>query len=276
MPINLNASTPIVDEVMRFGGIFGGYTYPIPGTTPPYPPAVDLVESCSPTSSASNSDWQASTPPMPTPRAHGNAVLLPDGSTFVVGGTTDSRNSSSANLLKKAELLLPQGIWRQVPDMAVGRGYHSTAMLLPSGKVLVAGGEGRDKHTGNDDYQIYNPPYLFRGPRPKITTISHGQWAYDPNGTNPTYTIDYTLEGPVGGSDVSIEKVVLMRPGATTHHSDFDQRAVILKQEASPNPGATVAVRAPRHTRDAPKGYYMVFLVSNKGVPSKAGWIRLQ
>jgi hypothetical protein len=41
--------------------------------------------------------------------------------------------------------------------------YHSAAMLLPSGKVMMAG-------WNNTKIELYSPPYLFNGARPVIST----------------------------------------------------------------------------------------------------------
>ena len=61
------------------------------------------------------------------------------------------------------------------------RCYHSTAVLLPDGRVLSAGSgefilnEGTPQQVANDpqdthrDAQVFSPPYLFKGPRPEIT-----------------------------------------------------------------------------------------------------------
>ena len=71
------------------------------------------------------------------------------------------------------------------PAPAIIRNYHSTALLLPSGRVLVAGGEFRKYYefacgsmgmpvaiSGPSDYQIWSPPYLFGGARPAILSVS--------------------------------------------------------------------------------------------------------
>ena len=77
-----------------------------------------------------------------------------------------------------------------------------------------------------------------------------------------------------------------MRPGAVTHHYDSDQRCVQLTVQTVPGSSqiqlwTTLGIpqkntpNTPSENR-APKGYYMMFLVTNAGVPSVAHWVKLQ
>jgi len=164
------------------------------------------------------------------------------------------------------------------------RDYHSSAVLLPDGSVLVAGGDGRCI-----DYSIYNPPYLqphdyarpvwTNGP-PLINGVGSGNY-------NTAYEYPFSLPG-----GATVTKVVLMRPGSTTHHSDFDQRYVEVESEVfvpPPPPGGPLGLVSVRFwtpvglprpanagTNAAPPGWYMVFLISNNNIPSIAGWLNLQ
>ena len=54
--------------------------------------------------------------------------------------------------------------WTTLASMATYRGYHSTAFVLPDGRVVSAGGEDVGANA-----EIFSPPYLFQGPRPTIT-----------------------------------------------------------------------------------------------------------
>ncbi len=63
--------------------------------------------------------------------------------------------------------------WRLGPAQVEDRGYHSTAILLPSGKVWSAGDNKHPVEPGGgfaltDTAELYSPPYLYKGTRPKI------------------------------------------------------------------------------------------------------------
>ena len=115
------------------------------------------------------------------------------------------------------------------------------------------------------DYEIYVPSYIdCGGNRPTInqapTILNYDQLSY---------AIDYSIQVD------AVEEVILMRPGSTTHHFDFDQRMVKLK--ATVTPPNSISFDAPTITEMsmAPPGYYMLFLVSDQGIPSVATWVHL-
>ncbi|MBI5851537.1 MAG: DUF1929 domain-containing protein [Planctomycetes bacterium] len=209
-----------------------------------------------------------------------NTVLLPDGAILVLGGSaTDYFAAPAANAVP---VVIPEiyrrslNTWVAQTPQVSPRMYHSTAALLPSGKVVSAGGDIR-----SSDYEIFTPDYLLCGAtRPAFAGATPSVMNF-----GGVYTIGHATL-PAG---VSIARVVLMRPCSVTHHSDMDQRYVELAL-VPPPPGVfpiedTVLVQAPampNHTGtaqgsiQAPPGFYMVFLISSLGTPSVARWVWLQ
>jgi Domain of unknown function (DUF1929)/FG-GAP-like repeat len=203
------------------------------------------------------------------PRMHLNAVLLPDHTVLVSGGSLKQEDEPLARL--QAEIYDPaSNIWKLAARASVPRLYHSTAVLLPDGRVVAAGGnpeggsqvdwEPPDKEE-EMRLEVYSPPYLFRGPRPTITSAPK----------NCTYGQTISIQSPQAGS---IRWVSIIRPGVTTHSFDNSQRLVDL--DIVSQAGHTVKVGLTNNPNLAPPGWYMLFLVDTNGVPSVAEWIHLQ
>jgi hypothetical protein len=201
--------------------------------------------------------WRA-TVPMHHARAFHNMTVLPDGTVLTVGGDTDGSLGNVDAAVFEAELWSPQAeTWARLPPMQTPRLYHSSALLLPDGRVVVAGG---GKGDGPDQYsaEIYSPPYLFRGARPTITSApATAQWGS---------TIF------VGTPDANITSVSLIRLNTTTHGFDHDQRFQNLSFTPA---GAGLNVQMPANGNVAPPGYYMLFILNSTGVPSIASYLRL-
>jgi PKD repeat protein len=201
---------------------------------------------------AADPQWRE-TAPMAFPRRRMNTPILLDGTIMAVGGTRQADDKTQAIL--DGEIWNPETErWTTVAAMSEARMYHSTALVLPDGRVVTAGGEA----DGRLRAQVYSPPYLFKGPRPVISS-SPGSAGY---GSRFTVSTDAT----------DIAKVALLRPSGVTHAIDMNQRYVPLSFTKS---GTTLDVAAPRSANDAPPGYYMLVVTNAQGVPSVATWVRL-
>ncbi|PZV06945.1 MAG: hypothetical protein DCF22_22880 [Leptolyngbya sp.] len=206
--------------------------------------------------------------PMQLPRLHLNAVLLPDRTVFVTGGSLKQEDTPLARL--QAEIYDPAtNTWSLMGAATVPRLYHSTALLLPDGRVVAAGGnpEGGGSVAWEPPdpeeemrLEIFNPPYLFKGPRPTIAPLPT-EWQYGQT---------VTLRSPQAGS---IRWVSLIKNGVTTHSFDSGQRLVDV--EILSQAGGTIQVRVTDNPNLAPPGWYMLFLTDTNGVPSIARWVHL-
>ena len=211
---------------------------------------------------ARQADGWKTGPSMNTGRSHQNTVLLPDGGMVAVGGGYGDRAPLGQWMTgpehRAVELYEPAtGSWRLGAAQQEGRAYHSTALLLPDGRVLSAGDDINGSPNG-DTAEIYEPPYLHSGPRPTITSAPEGlMW-------NDGFRV---------GTPDAVTRAVLMAPGAVTHANDMSQRHVELEVTGRAS-GQGVDLRAPANANAAPPGYYMLFVLEN-GIPSVARWVRL-
>ena len=207
----------------------------------------------------SSPTWRE-TAPMAYPRTFHNLTLLPDGTVLASGGMSTSDGVDLTKAVLPAEIWDPTTeTWRTVASLTTGREYHSTALLLPDGRVLMAGG-GQLPGRATNIYsgEIYSPPYLFKGARPTITSV--------PSIVN--YGSSFTVATP---DAASIQKVALIRTPSVTHAFDENQRYIPLSFTTG---SGQLTVQAPSNGNIAPPGYYMLFILNGNGVPSVASFVR--
>jgi hypothetical protein len=186
-----------------------------------------------------------------------NLIYLADGSLLAVGGNQYWHYQDPVEQPELRNTATEQ--WTLMAAQIGPRGYHSTALLLPDGRVVSAGSDS-GLPTQND-YEIFSPPYLFNGPRPSITSAP----------SSITYGQTFTITTP---DAANIANVAIIRPGATTHanHMD-DQRYVDLTWTAQ---AGQLTAMAPPSPNNAPPGYYMLVIVNSGGVPSIMPFVQLQ
>ena len=193
---------------------------------------------------------------MTYPRYNENLVLLADGTVLAVGG--GGGGGEYTNPVLTPELYDPKtSQWTVMAAQAVTRAYHSTAVLLPDGRVVSAGSD-----TGVSTqitYEIFSPPYLFKGARPVIQTPP----------TSLTYAAKFNI---ITANASTITRVALVKPGATTHADDFDQRYVDLTFTVG---AKGIQATAPANGSQAPPGYYMLVIVNSNDVPSVMPFLQL-
>jgi hypothetical protein len=221
-----------------------------------------------PTNTAEMIDLAAATPtwslvaPMNIGRRQTNATILPDGMVLVTGGTSQCGFTNEAGAVFAAEIWDPNGSttgdgkgkWTQMATAGVVRVYHSTTVLLADGRVLSTGSGDGGGVTQQYSYEIYSPPYLFKGARP----------TYNLGSGTLRYGVPFLVTTPNGAS---IRKVTLIRLSSSTHAFDMGQRLNTLPFTPAAD-GQSLTITPPAAGRLAPPGPYRLFLVNDKGVPS--------
>jgi hypothetical protein len=166
---------------------------------------------------------------------------------LVTGGTSGFGHNNASTAVFAAELWNPATeTWTMLASASVPRLYHSSAMLLPDGRVMTNGGDRIS------DVEVFSPPYLFKGARPTMSgvpaSIGWGQ--------------QFTVQSP---DAANIGKVTLIRLGSPTHAFDMNQRLNVLQFTRA---AGTVSITTPPNANLAPPGHYMLFIVNGNGVPS--------
>jgi len=228
---------------------------------------------------SANNDSFSSTPtgPLNNARWFSTAVVLPTGNVLAFNGANrdDVLLPGTSFPVQQTEQFDPTtNTWTPMATSIDPRTYHNTAILLPTGQVLVGGNApistlyaynqtlpgGFSNDFRDPSFEIYNPPYLNWGiPQPTITD------APDEVHYGGTMTVT-TKEDPA-----DISKIALVRNTALTHLVDGDQKTIDLPILS--RSGHTLTVATPPDGNVAPPGSYMLFAdeTTSKGlIPSVA------
>lgn len=208
-------------------------------------------------------------------RANACATLLPTGQVLVTGGWPGNAQADDVDAATLEPELYTPGIdwaagdfsdtsdeeWVTIPEPAPNRrGYHSTALLLPDGRVWH-GGSTTTAEPLNKEIDLFAPDYVEMAGRPVISSAP----------TNIGYSMGFTVDTPQANQ---ITRVALMRCGSITHGFNTDQRYVGLSFSVSD--ANSLSVVSPPDGRIAPPGYYLLWLIDEAGRPcQRASFLRV-
>ncbi|XP_042021042.1 aldehyde oxidase GLOX1-like [Salvia splendens] len=280
-------------------------TYPtLPGGTPGTTPARLCAPTCSYERAYNNRDfvealntcgririndpdpqWVMET--MPLARVMGDMLLLPDGNVLIINCAAFG---TAAWELGRSPVLSPvlyypdnqPGLRFEVQNpTTTPRMYHSSAILLRDGRVIVGGSNPHEFYNFTNvlfptdlTLESFSPPYLdpqFGYLRP---------WILSPvSGSEVGYWQDVMIRFSVGsGRVVKIKIMVTMiAPAFATHSFSMNQRLLILDGwdvKAVGRSKYQLRVRMPGSGNFAPGGYYLLFVV-HRDIPSEGIWIHI-
>lgn len=197
-------------------------------------------------------------------RHHPATVGLPDGRVLVIAG----HNMTGDLGVLGAQYIDPANgfaVTDAPGGMAQPRGYHTVSLLLPDGRILLAGGRDSDTETSTEKptIQYFSPDYMSK-PRPAII--------------DAPVTLPYGKTFPITVGERRPAEVVLVGLGSMTHSFDSNQRVVQLPVGAVQELGDgtyRVIAGGPKDTHVAPRGHYMMFVLDGDRVPSEASMVRV-
>ncbi|XP_023762070.2 aldehyde oxidase GLOX [Lactuca sativa] len=233
-----------------------------------------------------NPQWVMET--MPMARVMGDMLLLPNGHVLIINGASAGvagwelgRNPVLSPVIYTPDNQIGSRFEVQNPSTKP-RVYHSTAVLLRDGRVLVGGSNPHDKYVFTNvlyptelSLEAFSPSYLDSNSsslRPRIISPK--------NKFNIRYgkrvAITFTVSGPV---DLKLVTVTLMSPSFNTHSFSMNQRLLVLDSTNSAKAVGKstykVGVVAPPSGNIAPAGNYMLFVV-HKDIPSPGIWVQIR
>ncbi|KAK1407435.1 hypothetical protein QVD17_39051 [Tagetes erecta] len=222
---------------------------------------------------------------MPLARVMGDMILLPNGDVLIINGA--SRGTAGWELGR--DPVLNPVLYRPYDQVnsrfdtlnpsSIPRMYHSTAILLRDGRVLVGGSNPHVYYNFTNvlfptelRLEAFSPSYLDPSSskiRPKIispvtqTKIQHGK----------QIIVRFTVQNQV---DLNRISVTMVAPSFNTHSFSMNQRLLVLDNGNTTklvgNLTYEVNVTAPPSGYIAPSGYYMLFVV-HQDIPSEGIWV---
>lgn len=140
--------------------------------------------------------------------------------------------------------------------------YHSSAALLPDGKVVVAASTDHSwlRASFSPDRHF---EHIVEGVTPPYLVGNH----HRPDITGSPFAISSNSSFELATGDTSDIRIIsLVRLSSTTHNNNMDQRCIMLDWQDIA--GSRLRLKSPKDGTWAPPGYYMLFLVNKAGVPS--------
>jgi hypothetical protein len=213
---------------------------------------------------------------MPSRRVMPCMAPLPDGTFFIANGAHQgvagfglATDPNLSALLYNPEKPLGQRI-SKLNSTIVARMYHSEAILLPDGRVMIS---GSDPQTNNNDgtvkypeefrIEVYVPPYLNQGFRQPEFNISNTDWAY-----NGKYTITNVklYQGTTANMRIS-----LLSASSSTHGNSMGSRTIFPAFTCA---GTTCTITAPPNAGVSPPAWHQLFILDGP-TPSHSKWVRI-
>ena len=173
------------------------------------------------------------------------------------------------------------GTWTELGAQQLPRMYHSTALLVPDGRLASMGGGHRQGLLENPNLEYFTPEYGAVGTAnvPEITVIGETNMQNDHPALPWDGVANVMLDN--GSASVVADYFTLVRLGSVTHQFDMDQRFMSLGLAGDVDVAGPLTVFGPVTTTvgpaaaTAPPGYYMLFLRGTNGEVSTGQYVKV-
>ncbi|XP_050377794.1 aldehyde oxidase GLOX-like [Argentina anserina] len=226
---------------------------------------------------------------MPGPRLLSDMLLLPTGDVLIINGAkcgtagwNYARNASLEPYLYHPKKPLGKR-FSVLKATRIPRVHHSSAVLLPDGRVLVAGSNPHNRYIFEDvayptelRLQAFVPDYMgskHHQFRPTNVTVHYGHT----NVYGVRYSREFTVRFWLGTKPSSAVEFTAYAPPFTSHSISMNQRVLRLRCKSlvrDKNGWVVAVLEAPPSPSVAPAGYYLLTVV-NGGIPSVSQWMRI-
>jgi Glyoxal oxidase N-terminus/Domain of unknown function (DUF1929) len=231
-----------------------------------------------------NPSWEMDS--MPEGRGMVEGTLLPDGTVIFLNGCNHGAQGFGLATDPTFEALIYDPTkalgqrWTTGASTNIPRLYHSVALLLLDGTLMIAGSNPveqpvltastQNPYITEFRVEIYTPPYLQGAAATKRpTAVALSSKALNANGS--TFTVTFTV--PAGAQAA---RVALYYGGFVTHSVHMGHRMAFLDTTGweAGSLAQTLTVTMPPNSNVAPPGPYVVYVVVD-GVPAIGQFVQV-
>ncbi|MED6122815.1 hypothetical protein PIB30_043495 [Stylosanthes scabra] len=231
-----------------------------------------------------NPKWVMET--MPKGRVMSDMIMLPNGNVLIINGAGSgtagweyARDPILNPFLYKIDN--PIGLRFEVQNPTnIPRMYHSTAILVRDGRVIVAGSNPHKYYNFTGMFptelsvEAFSPSYLepnFDHLRPRIVSQFQNQLVY-----GQKLSVQFQVEAML---TQHLVYVTMLAPPFNTHSFSMNQRLLVLETTKVTNVNGTsstyeIEVVTPKSQILAPPGFYIIFVVHQQ-IPSEGIWVQI-
>ncbi|MED6138032.1 hypothetical protein PIB30_070533 [Stylosanthes scabra] len=231
-----------------------------------------------------NPKWVMET--MPKGRVMSDMVMLPNGNILIINGADSgtagweyARDPILNPFLYKTDNPIGSRFEVQNPTN-IPRMYHSTAILVRDGRVIVAGSNPHKYYNFTTMFptdlsvEAFSPSYLepvFYHFRPRIVSQFQNQLVY-----GQKLSVQFQMEAML---TQHLVYVTMLAPPFNTHSFSMNQRLLVLETIKVTNVNWTsstyeIEVVTPKSPILAPPGFYIIFVVHQQ-IPSEGIWVQI-
>jgi Domain of unknown function (DUF1929) len=221
---------------------------------------------------------------MAYPRRHAQTTILPTGDVLITNGSSGIGHNAPPYVFPIELYSVGSNRFRTLANISRPRGYHSVALLLPDGRIMIGGGGNCAKcQPDQNNVEYYKPPYLFKSTgsggqtevtsRPEITSVTNTSGTPIDLNTSIGYGEKLKITANLADTGKPIARVTMIKLGAVTHARNFDQN---FNELSFTTGGTSLTATVPSVAAWATPGHYMIFAIDTDGVPSIAKIIKLQ
>jgi hypothetical protein len=206
---------------------------------------------------------------MPSRRVMSCMASLPDGTFLILNGAqtgeagfglSENENLNAVLYDSNAEVHQRMSI---MANTTIPRMYHSEAVLMDDGRVLVSGSDPQDPGDYDQEYrlEVFLPPYLLSGAAKPNVNVPNKDWSH-----GGSYQVQ------INSATGAVSRISLLGSESSTHGSSMGARTIFPAFSCA---GNVCTVTAPPNRYIAPPGWYRLFVIDGGKNPSVATWVRI-